>query len=166
MYIITSQQSGGYKYFNILDFRSSIAMLTGGCMEMCLPLKKMVSHTVYIYMYRYSIYILPHKNMAMISSPAKDVLLANGTVVSCSRTEHPELFAALPHSYGTLGYVPWQRCSFKVSVTPQFFKFGHPRFCQGESTCELCGGYIYIYICIIIYIYICIHMYYNIYIYV
>ncbi|CAL1145902.1 unnamed protein product [Cladocopium goreaui] len=36
---------------------------------------------------------------------AMDVLLANGTVVSCSRTEHPELFAALPHSYGTLGYV-------------------------------------------------------------
>lgn len=34
-----------------------------------------------------------------------DVLLANGTVVHCSRTLHPELFSALPHSYGTLGYV-------------------------------------------------------------
>ena len=144
-------------------------MLTGGCMEMCLPLKKMLSHTVYIYiymyiyiiyiyMYRYSIYILPHKNMAMISSPAKDVLLANGTVVSCSRTEHPELFAALPHSYGTLGYVPWQRCSFKVSVTPQFFKFGHPRFCQGESTCELCGGYICIIIYIYMYVWLCMYV--------
>lgn len=36
---------------------------------------------------------------------AEDILLANGTVVHCSRTLHPELFSALPHSYGTLGYV-------------------------------------------------------------
>lgn len=34
-----------------------------------------------------------------------EVLLANGTVVTCSRELHPELFLAIPHSYGTLGYV-------------------------------------------------------------
>jgi FAD/FMN-containing dehydrogenase len=35
-----------------------------------------------------------------------DVLLPNGTVVTCTPdNEHAELFAALPNSYGTLGYI-------------------------------------------------------------
>eukprot|EP00913_Durusdinium_trenchii_P005310 g4956.t1 len=34
-----------------------------------------------------------------------DVLLPNGTVVPCSRQRNMELFRAIPHSYGTLGYV-------------------------------------------------------------
>lgn len=35
-----------------------------------------------------------------------DVLLPNGTVVTCKPdNEHAELFAALPNSYGTLGYI-------------------------------------------------------------
>ena len=108
-------------------------------------------------MYRYSIYILPHKNMAMISSPAKDVLLANGTVVSCSRTEHPELFAALPHSYGTLGYVPWQRCSFKVQH-PNFSSLVTHDFAK-ENQLANCAVDIYDYICIIIYMYMYIYIY-------
>ena len=34
-----------------------------------------------------------------------EVVLADGSVVSCSETENSELFAALPWSYGTLGMV-------------------------------------------------------------
>ncbi|CAE7208024.1 unnamed protein product [Symbiodinium natans] len=34
-----------------------------------------------------------------------EVLLPDGQVVFCSREERPELFRAIPHSYGTLGYV-------------------------------------------------------------
>ena len=34
-----------------------------------------------------------------------DVLLPDGSVVTCSREQQPELFKAMPHSYGTLGYV-------------------------------------------------------------
>src|SRR3712207_1480717 len=33
-----------------------------------------------------------------------DVLTGDGRVVTCSRTEEPELFAGFPNSYGTLGY--------------------------------------------------------------
>ena len=34
-----------------------------------------------------------------------EVLLADGSIVSCSRKENSDLFFALPNSYGTLGYV-------------------------------------------------------------
>ena len=33
-----------------------------------------------------------------------DVLTGDGRVVTCSRTEHPDLFFGFPNSYGTLGY--------------------------------------------------------------
>ncbi|KPJ19555.1 Delta(24)-sterol reductase [Papilio machaon] len=34
-----------------------------------------------------------------------ELVLADGSVITCSKTEHPELFYAVPWSYGTLGFL-------------------------------------------------------------
>jgi FAD/FMN-containing dehydrogenase len=42
---------------------------------------------------------MPHESVVEM-----DVLAGDGRVVTCSRTENPDLFAGIPNSYGTLGY--------------------------------------------------------------
>jgi FAD/FMN-containing dehydrogenase len=60
-----------------------------------------------------------------------DVLLPNGSVVTCSATgEHADLFNALPNSYGTLGYI--LRARIKVMPAQPFVRlhvegFADPR---------------------------------------
>ena len=41
----------------------------------------------------------PHESVVEM-----DVLTGDGRVVTCSRTQHPDLFFGFPNSYGTLGY--------------------------------------------------------------
>jgi FAD/FMN-containing dehydrogenase len=42
---------------------------------------------------------MPHESVLEM-----DVLTGDGRVVTCSRTENPDLFTGIPNSYGTLGY--------------------------------------------------------------
>jgi len=55
-----------------------------------------------------------------------DVLLGNGTIVHCSRTENSELFFGFPNSYGTLGYI--LRLSVGLIPAKPFVRVSHIRF--------------------------------------
>jgi FAD/FMN-containing dehydrogenase len=55
-----------------------------------------------------------------------DVLVADGRVLRCSPTEHPELFRGFPNSYGSLGYATRLRLRL-IPVTP-FVHLRHERY--------------------------------------
>ena len=55
-----------------------------------------------------------------------DVLLADGSVVTCSRTQSPDLFFGFPNSYGTLGYA--LRIVVKLIPAKRYVRVRHERF--------------------------------------
>lgn len=63
-----------------------------------------------------------------------EILLADGTILVCSRTEHPDLFFGFPNSYGTLGYV----LRLKIRLTPakSYVHLSHTRFRDPETYFE------------------------------
>src|SRR5581483_10503540 len=71
-----------------------------------------------------------------------DVLLADGSVVTCSRTQHPDLFFGFPNSYGTLGYA--LRVAVKLIPAKRFVHLRHERFASArpffERIAEKCAG--------------------------
>jgi FAD/FMN-containing dehydrogenase len=60
-----------------------------------------------------------------------EVLLADGTILVCSRTEHPDLFFGFPNSYGTLGYV--LRLKIRLIPANRYVHLQHARFPDPES---------------------------------
>jgi FAD/FMN-containing dehydrogenase len=52
-----------------------------------------------------------------------DVLTGDGQIVTCSRTEHPDLFYGFPNSYGTLGYA--LRLRIELEPTRPFVHLRH-----------------------------------------
>jgi len=71
-----------------------------------------------------------------------DVLLGDGTVVTCSRTRHPDLFFGFPNSYGTLGYA--LRVAVKLIPAKRYVHLEHERFASPgrffERIGALCAG--------------------------
>jgi len=62
----------------------------------------------------------PHESVVEM-----DVLTGDGRVVTCSRTEHPDLFHGFPNSYGTLGYA--LRLRIELEPTRPFVHLEHVR---------------------------------------
>jgi FAD/FMN-containing dehydrogenase len=62
----------------------------------------------------------PHESVAEM-----DVLTGDGQVITCSRTEHPDLFYGFPNSYGTLGYA--LRLRIELESTHPFVHLQHVR---------------------------------------
>ena len=60
-----------------------------------------------------------------------EILLADGSILTCSRTQHPDLFFGFPNSYGTLGYV----LRLKIPLIPAkpFVHLRHTRFSNPEA---------------------------------
>jgi FAD/FMN-containing dehydrogenase len=71
-----------------------------------------------------------------------DVLLADGRVVSCSRTQNPDLFFGFANSYGTLGYA--LRLRARLIPAKQFVHLRHERFREPSQffgrIAEHCAG--------------------------
>lgn len=63
--------------------------------------------------------------------PALDVLTAEGSVVHCSATEHPDLFGGFPNSYGSLGYAT--RVSVRLVPVLPYVRLAHTRYDRPES---------------------------------
>jgi len=57
-----------------------------------------------------------------------EILLADGSTVTCSPTQAPDLFFGLPNSYGTLGYV--LRLKVKLISAKNYVKLAYHRFSQ------------------------------------
>jgi FAD/FMN-containing dehydrogenase len=55
-----------------------------------------------------------------------DVLLGDGSVMTCSRTQSPDLFFGFPNSYGTLGYA--LRVAVKLIPAKRYVRVRHERF--------------------------------------
>ncbi len=70
-----------------------------------------------------------------------DILLADGTVVVCSRRENADLFFGFPNSYGTLGYV--LRLRIRLVPAQRFVHLTHRRFSEPrkyfEHIADLCA---------------------------
>jgi FAD/FMN-containing dehydrogenase len=62
----------------------------------------------------------PHESVVEM-----DVLTGDGQVVTCSRSEHPDLFYGFPNSYGTLGYA--LRLRIELEKTRPFVHLEHVR---------------------------------------
>jgi FAD/FMN-containing dehydrogenase len=62
----------------------------------------------------------PHESVVEM-----DVLTGDGQVLTCSRTEHPDLFYGFPNSYGTLGYA--LRLRIELEKTHPFVHLQHVR---------------------------------------
>jgi FAD/FMN-containing dehydrogenase len=70
-----------------------------------------------------------------------DILLADGRVVCCSRTENPDLFFGFANSYGTLGYA--LRLRVRLIPAKRYVHLRHERFDEPsrffEKIAEYCG---------------------------
>jgi FAD/FMN-containing dehydrogenase len=64
---------------------------------------------------------LPHESVLEL-----DILTGDGEVVTASPTEHAELFAAFPNSYGSLGYAV--RLRIRLEAVQPFVALRHVRF--------------------------------------
>jgi FAD/FMN-containing dehydrogenase len=64
---------------------------------------------------------LPHESVLEL-----DVLTGDGQVVTASASQHPDLFAALPNSYGSLGYAV--RLRIELEPVQPFVALRHLRF--------------------------------------
>jgi len=75
---------------------------------------------------------LPHESVLDM-----DVLLGTGEVISCSPTEHPDLFETFPNSYGSLGYAVRLRIALQP-VAP-FVALRHVRFADLDELAAAVG---------------------------
>jgi FAD/FMN-containing dehydrogenase len=64
-----------------------------------------------------------------------DVLTGDGRVVTCSRTEEPELFTGFPNSYGTLGYA--LRLRIELEPVQPFVHLRHVRVAGSAGAADL-----------------------------
>lgn len=64
---------------------------------------------------------LPHESVLEM-----DILTGTGQILTASRTQHPDLFAAFPNSYGTLGYSV--RLKIELEPVKPFVALRHLRF--------------------------------------
>jgi FAD/FMN-containing dehydrogenase len=55
-----------------------------------------------------------------------EILLGDGSTITCSATQNPDLFYGFPNSYGTLGYI--LRLKVKLIPAKKFVKLTHKRF--------------------------------------
>jgi len=67
-----------------------------------------------------------------------DVLVADGRVLTCSRTQRPDLFYGFPNSYGSLGYATRVRLRL-IPVTP-CVRLEHTRFADPEALFAAIGS--------------------------
>ncbi|MDY6996958.1 MAG: FAD-binding oxidoreductase [Actinomycetota bacterium] len=72
---------------------------------------------------------LPHESVLEM-----DILTGSGEVVRASADEHPDLFAAFPNSYGTLGYSV--RLKIELEPVKPFVALRHLRFHSLEALIE------------------------------
>ncbi len=63
-----------------------------------------------------------------------DVLTGRGEILTCSSKKNPDLFFAIPNSYGTLGYI--LRAKLKVISSKKFVKINRTRYSDYESFVE------------------------------
>ena len=80
---------------------------------------------------------MPHESVVEM-----DVLTGDGRVVTASRTEHAELFAGMPNSYGTLGYA--LRLRIELEPVSPYVALRHVR-CGGVAEAaalmaQVCGA--------------------------
>jgi FAD/FMN-containing dehydrogenase len=69
---------------------------------------------------------LPHESVLEM-----DVLTGAGEVVTCSRSEHADLFSTFPNSYGSLGYAT--RLRIELEAVPPFVALRHVRFHEADK---------------------------------
>ncbi len=69
---------------------------------------------------------LPHESVLEM-----DILTGAGDLVTASRTSHPDLFAALPNSYGSVGYAV--RLTVELEPVQPYVGLRHVRFGDPES---------------------------------
>jgi FAD/FMN-containing dehydrogenase len=71
-----------------------------------------------------------------------EILVGDGSIVVCSRTENPGLFHGFPNSYGTLGYV--LRLKVRLIPVKPYLHLGHTRFSNPRTyfaaIAELCAA--------------------------
>ena len=67
-----------------------------------------------------------------------DVLIADGSVLTCSRQRNPELFHAFPNSYGSFGYAT--RVRLKLIPTSRWMRLDHQRFSNPEALFAAIGA--------------------------
>jgi FAD/FMN-containing dehydrogenase len=71
-----------------------------------------------------------------------DILTGDGRVVTCSRTENPDLFFGFPNSYGTLGYA--LRIRIELDPVSPYVSLRHVRCASTAEAAELmeqvCGN--------------------------
>ncbi|HLU41507.1 MAG TPA: FAD-binding oxidoreductase [Microthrixaceae bacterium] len=72
---------------------------------------------------------LPHESVLEM-----DVLVGSGEVVTTSPTQEPELFAAFPNSYGSLGYAT--RLRIELEPVPGHVALRHVRFTDRTALAE------------------------------
>jgi len=60
-----------------------------------------------------------------------EILLAEGRIIVCSRTQNPDLFFGFPNSYGTLGYV--LRLKIRLIPAKRYLHISHTRFSNPEA---------------------------------
>ena len=63
-----------------------------------------------------------------------EVLLGDGRIASCSRSENPDLFFGFPNSYGTLGYA--LRLKIKLIPAKRYVHLRHERFSEAGAYFE------------------------------
>jgi FAD/FMN-containing dehydrogenase len=63
-----------------------------------------------------------------------EILLASGEVVTCSKSEHADLFYGFPNSYGTLGYA--LRLKVKLIPVKLFVKIEHTQYADSKAYFE------------------------------
>jgi FAD/FMN-containing dehydrogenase len=76
----------------------------------------------------------PHESVVEM-----DVLTGDGQVVTCSRTEHPDLFYGFPNSYGTLGYA--LRLRIELERTHPFVHLEHVRCASVAEAVQVMGDH-------------------------
>ncbi|MDP9436762.1 MAG: FAD-binding oxidoreductase [Actinomycetota bacterium] len=64
-----------------------------------------------------------------------DVLTGDGRAVTCSRRQHPDLFAGFPNSYGTLGYA--LRLRVELEPVQPFVHLRHVRCGSAQEAAEV-----------------------------
>ncbi|GAB2677906.1 FAD-binding oxidoreductase [Thalassiella azotivora] len=72
---------------------------------------------------------LPHESVLEM-----DVLTGDGRVHTCSPTQDPDLFAAFPNSYGSLGYAV--RLRIELEPVRPYVALRHVRFRDVDSACD------------------------------
>ncbi len=69
---------------------------------------------------------LPHDSVLEM-----DVLTGTGDLLICSPSEHPDLFATFPNSYGSLGYAT--RLRIRLEEVPPYVALRHVRFHETDK---------------------------------